>query len=192
LKQGFNRVFLEMTDLQKKTMPELDRVSKEAFDSLAKIPVVLLLDDVRSMNNVGSVFRSADVFLIEAIYLCGITPQPPHRDINKTALGATETVKWKYYESIEQAIKSLKDLDFEFIAIEQVHGSVPLENSVIDKNKKYALIFGNEVNGVSNKALELCNSAFEITQGGSKHSLNISVTAGIVAWHFYSAFNSNK
>ncbi len=167
-------------------MPELERISKEAFSEAKKIPVVLILDNVRSMNNVGSVFRTADVFVMEAIYLCGITPQPPHRDINKTALGATDTVHWQHFNSTTEAINKAKQDGKIIIAIEQVHGSVSLENYAMDASKSYALILGNEVSGVSEEALALCDSAIEINQAGSKHSLNVSVTAGIVAWHFFS------
>ncbi len=172
--------------LQKKTMAELERISKDAFAEAKKIPVILILDNVRSMNNVGSVFRSADVFVVEAIYLCGITPQPPHRDINKTALGATDTVHWQYFNTVQEAIADAKNKAYIITAIEQVHNSIQLEQYEIDRKKGYALIFGNEVDGVSDEALQLCHTAIEIAQAGSKHSLNISVTVGIISWYFYS------
>lgn len=168
----------------KKTMSELERKTKNDFKNSAKIPLVVLLDDVRSMHNVGSVFRTADSFLIEKLYLCGLTPSPPHRDIHKTALGATETVCWEYKQNIMECIHQLKEEQYIVYAVEQVHQSVPLDTFMPEKNKKVALIFGNEVNGVSESALALCDGSIEIPQLGSKHSLNISVSAGIVIWHF--------
>ncbi|MBK7691188.1 MAG: RNA methyltransferase [Bacteroidetes bacterium] len=164
-------------------MSELERKSTRDFKISAKIPLVVLLDDVRSMHNVGSVFRTADSFLIEKMYLCGLTPSPPHRDIHKTALGATETVSWEYQQNILDCIHQLKESQYTIYAVEQVHQSIALNTFAVEKNKKVALIFGNEVNGVSEAALALCDGAIEIPQLGSKHSLNISVSAGIVMWH---------
>ncbi len=174
--------FWTMTSI-KKTMSELERKSTRDFKISAKIPLVVLLDDVRSMHNVGSVFRTADSFLIEKMYLCGLTPSPPHRDIHKTALGATETVSWEYQQNILDCIHQLKESQYTIYAVEQVHQSIALNTFAVEKNKKVALIFGNEVNGVSEAALALCDGAIEIPQLGSKHSLNISVSAGIVMWH---------
>lgn len=168
----------------KKNMAELERLSVDEFKLREKLPLVLILDDVRSMHNVGSVFRSADAFLVEGICLCGFTPQPPHRDIQKTALGATDTVTWKHYDSTADAVKQYKNSGYKIIAIEQVHGSILLNQFIPDSMQKYALIFGNEVNGVDDSILELCDATIEIPQLGSKHSLNISVSAGIALWEF--------
>lgn len=175
--------FWMMTSI-KKTMSELERKSTSDFRNSTKIPLVVLLDDVRSMHNVGSVFRTADSFLIQKMYLCGLTPSPPHRDIHKTALGATETVSWEYQQNILDCIHQLKESQYTIYAVEQVHQSTALDAFAVEKNKKVALIFGNEVNGVSEAALALCDGSIEIPQLGSKHSLNISVSAGIVIWHF--------
>ena len=168
--------------MQKKTMEELERMSPVEFKQTEKLPIVVVLDEVRSMHNVGSVFRTSDGFLIESIYLCGLTPQPPHRDIQKTALGATETVAWKHVTSTQQAIDELKQKGFTVIAIEQVHNSIPLHQFKIDKSKKYAIVFGHEVNGVQEEIINQCDFSIEIPQLGSKHSLNISVSAGMVIW----------
>ncbi len=166
----------------KKTMEELERMSLVEFKQTEKLPIVVVLDEVRSMHNVGSVFRTSDGFLIESIYLCGLTPQPPHRDIQKTALGATETVAWKHVTTTQQAIDELKQNGFTVIAIEQVHNSIALNQFKIDKSKKYAIVFGHEVNGVQEEIINQCDFSIEIPQLGSKHSLNISVSAGMVIW----------
>lgn len=166
----------------KKTMEELERMSPVEFKQTEKLPIVVVLDEVRSMHNVGSVFRTSDGFLIESIYLCGLTPQPPHRDIQKTALGATETVAWKHVTTSQQAIDELKQNGFTVIAIEQVHNSIALNQFKIDKSKKYAIVFGHEVNGVQEEIINQCDFSIEIPQLGSKHSLNISVSAGMVIW----------
>lgn len=163
-------------------MPELERKSINEFRESKKLPIVIVLDEVRSMNNVGSVFRSADAFLVEAIYLCGFTPIPPHRDIQKTALGATETVTWNHVNSTLEAIEKLKQEGYIIYSIEQVHDSVMLQTMNIEKGKKYAFVFGNEVQGVQDEILQLSDAVIEIPQLGSKHSLNISVSAGIVLW----------
>jgi tRNA G18 (ribose-2'-O)-methylase SpoU len=168
--------------MQKKTMDELERMSPTEFKETEKLPIVVVLDEVRSMHNVGSVFRTSDGFLIESIYLCGLTPQPPHRDIQKTALGATETVAWKHVNTTQLAIDELKQKGFTIIAIEQVHNSIPLNQFKIDKLKKYAIVFGHEVNGVQEEIINQCDFSIEIPQLGSKHSLNISVSAGMVIW----------
>jgi tRNA G18 (ribose-2'-O)-methylase SpoU len=161
---------------------ELNRKTvKEARES-EKIPVILILDNVRSQNNVGSVFRTADAFLVEAIYLCGITGKPPSREIQKTALGATESVRWKYFEKTIDAVKALRDQGYTIIAIEQAEGSVELQDAVLSKNEKYGLIFGHEVNGVNQDVLDTCDACIEIPQFGMKHSFNIAVSAGIVLW----------
>lgn len=163
-------------------MPELARKSVEEFKESEKIPVVIVLDDVRSMHNVGSVFRTADSFLMQAIYLCGYTPTPPHRDIQKTALGATETVHWKHFSGSDEAVKELLANGYVVYGIEQTHGSQFLHQVEFERGKAYAFVFGNEVNGVQEETLKLCHGVIEIPQLGSKHSLNISVSAGIVLW----------
>lgn len=162
-------------------MEELNRKTIDGFKKADKNKIVVVLDNIRSMHNVGSVFRSADAFLVEAIYLCGFTPQPPHRDIHKTALGATETVQWEYSPSTIEAVSRLKGLGYKVYAIEQVEGSMSLEKLAIDADK-IAVVFGNEVEGVSNEVLSICDGCIEIPQMGMKHSLNVSVTAGIVLW----------
>lgn len=162
-------------------MDELGRLSVTAFKEAEKHPIILVLDNIRSMHNVGSVFRSADAFLVEAICLGGYTPQPPHRDIHKTALGATETVNWIYFKDTREAILALKERGYKIYAIEQVEHSIPLQK--FDwKGEQVALIFGNEVEGVQEELLRLCDGSIEIPQFGMKHSLNISVAAGIVLW----------
>lgn len=168
----------------KKTMSELERMSAVDFKESDKLPIVIILDDVRSMHNVGSVFRSADAFRVEAICLCGFTPQPPHRDIQKTALGATETVAWAHYPHTSEAVHEYKSKGYTLLAIEQVHDSIPLHQFKMDHAQKYALVFGNEVNGVDEEVIQQCHNAIEIPQLGTKHSLNISVSAGVVLWEF--------
>jgi tRNA G18 (ribose-2'-O)-methylase SpoU len=168
--------------MRKLSMDDLGRMSKEAFKQAEKNPIVAVLDNIRSMHNVGSVFRTADAFLIEAICLCGFTQQPPHRDIHKTALGATETVDWLYYEHIANAVTDLKQRGYKVYAVEQVEGSISLETFVNKTNEKIAVIFGNEVEGVDEDILPICDGCIEIPQLGTKHSLNISVAAGIVLW----------
>ena len=169
-------------------MDELNRKSVEEFRRSEKIPVVVVLDNVRSMNNVGSIFRSADAFLLEAIYLCGYTPRPPHRDIQKTALGATETVRWEYHEAIVPALLQLKQNGYAICAVEQAEGSIMLQDLTMQKSAKIALVFGNEVEGVQDEVINICDQCIEIPQAGMKHSLNISVAAGIVFWEMYRAF----
>ena len=168
--------------MRKLSMDELRRLSVNEFRQSEKIPVVVVLDNIRSMHNVGSVFRTADAFLLGGIYLCGYTPQPPHRDIHKTALGATETVEWKYFASAAEAVGSLRDAGFSVFAVEQTDGSVALQEFSPVHRGPLAVVFGNEVSGVSSEALALCDGAIEIPQWGMKHSLNIAVAAGIVLW----------
>ena len=167
--------------MRKLSMDELGRKSVDEFKKAPKTPIIVVLDNIRSMHNVGSVFRSADAFLVEAIFLCGYTPQPPHRDIHKTALGATETVNWIYFENTVNAIKQLKEKEYRIFAIEQTEGSISLEK-FSEHNQKLAVVFGNEVEGVQNEVLKFCDGCIEIPQLGMKHSLNISVAAGIVLW----------
>ncbi len=166
----------------KKTMEELGRLDALTAKEQAQFPIYILLDDVRSMNNVGSVFRTADSMGVAGVYLCGYTPRPPHRDIHKTALGATETVTWFFEEDITQAITNLKAQGYAIYAVEQTHHSTWLQDFAVTKDVKIALIFGNEVTGVSDAALAMCDGVIEIPQFGAKHSLNISVTTGIVVW----------
>ena len=161
---------------------ELDRKTHEQFKNAEKNPVIIILDDVRSMNNVGSVFRTADAFLIEAIYLCGFTPTPPHREIQKTALGATETVTWKHSASALETIRHLKEHHWKIYSIEQAEKSISLSDFVPAEDEKMALIFGNEVEGVRQELVNESDGVIEIPQYGMKHSLNISVSVGIVVW----------
>ena len=168
---------------------ELDRKSIETFKNSKKTPLILVLDDIRSLHNIGSVFRTADAFLIEKIFLCGITATPPNKEIHKTALGATETVAWEHHENILEVITKLKKDNVTTLAIEQVESAVFLQNFKVEKNKKYALVFGNEVYGVSQDAVALCDGCIEIPQLGTKHSLNISVSAGIVVWDLFKQLN---
>lgn len=162
-------------------MDELGRLSVDEFKQAGKNPVMMVLDNIRSMHNVGSVFRTADAFLAEGICLCGYTPQPPHRDIHKTALGATETVDWLYFPSTVAAVLELKGRGYKVFAIEQVEQSISLEKFV-PAGEPIAIVFGNEVEGVDTEVIKLCDGYIEIPQLGMKHSLNISVAAGIVLW----------
>ena len=168
---------------------ELGRLSAEEFKAVAKNPLVIVLDNIRSMNNVGSAFRTSDAFLVEKICLCGITAKPPHRDINKTALGATETVSWEHYESTVRAVEALKKQGYLIVSIEQAEGSTMLNNFHPAKVEKYAVVFGNEVFGVEHEVVDLSDQVVEIPQFGSKHSLNISVSMGIVIWDYFSKRN---
>lgn len=161
---------------------ELGRKSLEQFRASEKSPVIIVLDNVRSQSNVGSVFRTADAFLTEAVYLCGITSKPPHREIRKTALGATESVNWKYFESTFDAITELRSAGYKIIGIEQVEGSVELQDFVAGEGEKFAIIFGHEVYGVDGAIINLCDQCIEIPQFGTKHSFNISVSVGIILW----------
>ena len=171
--------------MRKLANSELGRKSIEDFKEAEKTPLILILDDIRSLHNIGSVFRTADAFLIEKIYLCGITATPPNKEIHKTALGATDTVAWEYSKDVLDVIAKLQTEDTEVWAIEQVENSVYLNDFHPEEGKKYALIFGNEVKGVSQEAIKLCSGTIEIPQLGTKHSLNISVSAGIVVWDIF-------
>lgn len=164
---------------------ELDRKSIEEFKQAEKTPIIVILDDIRSLHNIGSVFRTGDAFLIEKIYLCGITATPPNKEIHKTALGATETVAWEYQKDVLEVIQKLKEEELEIYAVEQVENAVFLDNFKPELNKKYALIMGNEVFGVNQEAIKRCDGAIEIPQLGTKHSLNVSVSAGIVIWDLF-------
>jgi tRNA G18 (ribose-2'-O)-methylase SpoU len=171
---------------------ELDRKSIEDFKQSEKTPLILVLDDIRSLHNIGSVFRTADAFLIEKIYLCGITATPPNKEIHKTALGATETVAWEHAESVLDVIQKLKSENTKTFAIEQVESAIFLQNFEVENNQKYGLVFGNEVFGVAQEAVALCDGAIEIPQLGTKHSLNISVSAGIVVWDLFKKLHFRK
>lgn len=166
-------------------MSELGRMTPEEFKAAGKTPLVFVLDRVRSMNNVGSVFRTADAFRLAGIYLCGITPQPPHREIQKTALGATETVDWNHYTESLEAIRSLKEQGYIIICAEQVAGSRKLNEVIFTPTEKYAIVLGNEVDGVDQRIIDVADFCVEIPQAGTKHSLNISVAAGIIGWEIY-------
>lgn len=172
--------------MRKLSITELNRIDKEEFKKVEKLPVIVVLDNVRSLHNVGSVFRSSDAFRVESIYLCGITAVPPQPEIHKTALGAEETVEWKYFEHTQDAVHELKNDGVEVLAIEQVEGSIMLQDFIPESNKKYAIIFGNEVKGVQQEVVNMCDNCIEIPQFGTKHSLNVSVTAGILIWEFAS------
>jgi tRNA G18 (ribose-2'-O)-methylase SpoU len=165
----------------KKSMEELGRLSTVDIEATEKHSIIVILDDVRSMHNVGSAFRTCDAFAVEALYLCGYTPAPPHRDIHKTALGATETVKWQHFKTTAEAIEAAKNSGYKIYSVEQAHNSVEL-NKFGWKKDKIALVFGNEVTGVNEEVLKISDGCIEIPQWGSKHSLNISVSMGVVLW----------
>ncbi|RXR29652.1 TrmH family RNA methyltransferase [Flavobacterium piscinae] len=171
--------------MRKLANSELERKNIEEFKQAQKTPIIIVLDDIRSLHNIGSVFRTSDAFLIEKIFLCGITATPPNKEIHKTALGATDTVAWEYQKDVLTVIDQLKVENISVFAIEQVENSVMLNDFEVEKGKKYALIFGNEVKGVSQQAIEKCEGVIEIPQLGTKHSLNISVSAGIVVWDIF-------
>ncbi len=164
---------------------ELDRKSTEDFKSSEKTPLIIILDNIRSLNNIGSVFRTADAFLIQKIYLCGITATPPHKDIHKTALGATDSVDWEYIENTMKLIKKLKEQRIQILSIEQSENSVSLEYFRTQKNTTYAIVFGNEVKGVQQEVVSNSDNVIEIPQFGTKHSLNISVSCGVVVWDLF-------
>lgn len=165
---------------------ELDRLNVEEFKSVEKSPIIIVLDNIRSLNNIGSVFRSSDAFLVEKIYLCGITAQPPHNEIRKTALGSTETVRWEYCENTLEAINTLKSQNVHICSVEQAENAIQLHEFKPEANTTYAFVFGNEVKGVLQEVVNISDSVIEIPQYGTKHSLNISVSAGIVIWDVFS------
>ncbi len=178
--------------MRKLKLDELGRVGIEEFRKQGKLPVVVILDNVRSMHNIGSIFRTSDGFAVEKICLCGITARPPHRDIEKTALGATQSMEWAYYENVIEAIHELKNSGYIIMAIEQAENSKMLNENKPQQEAKYALIFGNEVQGVSDEAMNTADLCLEIPQFGTKHSFNIVVSAGIVLWDFYSKLNPSE
>ncbi len=161
---------------------ELGRKTIDEFKSSEKAPFIVVLDNVRSMNNIGSVFRTCDAFCVSSIYLCGFTARPPHKEIHKTALGAEDSVDWKYFESTSDAVEQIKELGYTVIAVEQTEGSYLLSEFIFKANKPYAFIFGNEIKGVSQEVIDNCDACIEIPQFGTKHSFNIVVSAGIVLW----------
>lgn len=170
--------------MRKLKLDELNRATVNEFKIQDKLPVIVVLDNIRSMHNIGSIFRTCDGFAVEQIYLCGITAQPPHREIEKTALGATQSVKWNYFETTLQAVEQLRNDDYQIIAIEQAENSIMLNQFSPSSDEKYALIFGNEVNGVSDEVMQQIDACIEIPQFGTKHSFNVVVSAGIVLWDF--------
>ena len=163
---------------------EMDRLTVDEFKQADKLPLIVVLDDVRSMHNVGSVFRTGDAFRIEAVYLCGITSTPPMAEIHKTALGAEDSVAWKYFDTALEAVETLKAEGYEVYSVEQAHGSTMLQNFTPINNKKYAVVLGNEVKGVHQEVIDASDGCLEIPQFGTKHSMNVSVTGGIIIWHF--------
>ena len=169
--------------MRKLKVTEMNRLSLTEYKESDKQPIVVVLDHVRSLYNVGSVFRSSDAFRIEGVCLCGITAQPPHPEIHKTALGAEESVSWKYFKQTEDAILWLKELGYTVLAVEQCEGSTLLHNFEIEPDRKYAIVLGNEVKGVQQQIVDMCDGCLEIPQFGTKHSLNVTVAAGIVLWH---------
>jgi 23S rRNA (guanosine2251-2'-O)-methyltransferase len=171
--------------MKKLKITEMNRLTPEEFKEEKKTPLVVILDNVRSLHNVGSVFRTADAFLVEAVYLCGITSTPPHAEIHKTALGAENTVAWKYFEDTHIALEELKSKGYIVFAIEQAEGSTKLPDLKLDVTKKYAVILGNEVKGVQQSVVNACDGCIEIPQYGTKHSLNVSVTGGIIIWEMF-------
>lgn len=168
----------------------MDRLNVEEFKQVEKTPICIVLDNVRSLNNIGSVFRTADAFLIEKIYLCGITATPPHKDIHKTALGATDSVAWEHRESTMELLEELREEGYTSLAVEQAENAVMLNDFKVEENKKYALIFGNEVKGVSQEVVSASDLVLEIPQYGTKHSLNISVSVGVVVWDLWAKWKS--
>lgn len=178
--------------MRKLANEELNRISKEEFKDAKKTPIIVILDDIRSLHNIGSVFRTSDAFLLEKIYLCGITATPPHKEIHKTALGATDTVNWEYAKDVLEVIQKLKSEDVKIFSVEQTENSIMLNDFQVETNERYALIFGNEVKGVSQEAINLSDGVIEIPQLGSKHSLNISVSAGIVIWDLFQKIFEKK
>ena len=163
-------------------MAELNRITVDDFKSVEKNPLVVVLDNIRSLNNIGSVFRTSDAFRVQSIYLCGITGTPPNKEIHKTALGATESVDWQYFENTEDAVRELQSKKFRVYAVEQAFGSVMLNNFTVEENTPIAVVFGNEVNGVREDVMNLVDGCIEIPQFGTKHSLNVSVSIGVVLW----------
>jgi len=177
-------------NMKKLTIPEMQRLSPEDFKQTDKIPLVLILDNIRSLRNIGSIFRSSDAFRVERIYLCGLSCTPPHPEIHKTALGAEYSVSWQYEKEAIDVVNTLKSESYKVFAIEQAHGSISLEMHRCVAHQKYALVLGNEVKGVQQSVVDACDACLEIPQFGTKHSLNVSVAGGIVIWHFFNELRS--
>ena len=171
--------------MRKLKITELNRLTADQYRDCIKTPLVVVLDHIRSLHNIGSIFRTADAFRLEAVYLCGITATPPHPEIHKTALGAEETVEWHYYKDTLDAVRALKQREFILFAVEQAEGSVPLEKVTLDPSKKYALILGHEVKGLQQAVVNECDYCVEIPQFGTKHSLNVAIAGGIAIWDFF-------
>ena len=177
--------------MRKLSNEELNRKSVAEFKASTKAPFILVLDNVRSLNNIGSIFRTADAFLVEAVYLCGITAKPPHREIHKTALGATESVAWKYFSSAAEAVAGLKEKGYVIVSVEQTDEAIPLDSFSTEAGYKYALVFGHEIRGVSEEVVDMSDTCVEIPQYGTKHSFNIAVSAGIVLWELAGRINQD-
>src|ERR1035437_1718390 len=177
--------------MKKLKITEMNRLTMEEFKKEKKTPLVVILDNVRSLHNVGSVFRTSDAFLVEAVYLCGITSTPPQAEIHKTALGAEFTVEWKHFEDTHEALAELNAKGYTVFAIEQAEGSTKLPSLKLDATKKYAVILGNEVKGVQQSVVDACDGCIEIPQFGTKHSMNVSVTAGIIIWDFFKLIHNS-
>lgn len=173
-----------MSEMRKLKITEMNRLTADEFKEASKLPLEVVLDDVRSLHNIGAVFRTSDAFLINRICLCGITATPPHPEMHKTALGAELTVGWKYFDTTQEAVDELHALGYTVLAVEQCEGSTMLDKFQLEPGKKYAVVLGNEVKGVKQEVVNMCNGCIEIPQYGTKHSLNVSVTAGIVLWEF--------
>ena len=171
--------------MRKKPNSELGRITPEEYERMEKIPVIVVADNIRSLHNVGALFRTCDAFGMEAVWLCGITAVPPNKEIHKTALGAEMSVPWQFFRQTSDAVAALKKEGYTVLAIEQTEESVMLDDFAVEPDRKYALIFGNEVDGVGQQAADLCDGAIEIPQVGTKHSLNVSVSAGVVLWEFF-------
>lgn len=174
----------DMSELRKLKVTEMNRLTVEEFKKAEKLPLVVVLDEVRSLHNIGAVFRTSDAFLVNKIYLCGITAVPPHPEMHKTALGAEYTVDWKYCKHTQEAVNELHEAGYTILAIEQCAGSTMLDHLTLENEKKYAIVMGNEVKGVQQEVVDMCDGCIEIPQYGTKHSLNVSVTTGIVLWEF--------
>ena len=178
--------------MKKLSMDELNRKTVAEFRQSDKLPLIVVLDNVRSLHNIGSIFRTCDAFLIEAIYLCGISATPPHREIHKTALGAEESVDWKYFETATRAAEHLQAGGYALWGVEQTNSSVSLEKFTVESGKRFALVFGNEVHGIEQEVIDRCEGCIEIPQFGTKHSFNVSVSAGIVLWECYKQVSGMK
>lgn len=179
-----NCKYIGMSEIRKLKITEMNRLTVEEFKEADKLPLVVVLDEVRSLHNIGAVFRTSDAFLVNRIYLCGITATPPNAEMHKTALGAENTVEWKYCQNTQDAVNELHEAGYTVLSIEQCEGSTMLGDMVLDRDKKYAIVMGNEVKGVKQEVVDMCDGCIEIPQYGTKHSLNVSVTAGIVLWEF--------